>query len=131
MSAYSEYWDREVKVVAGKCVMVEVMELLRKNRQEVKVTSEDRVRFKELSSGRVDVPSMFYISDMMWAVEHSLADDRAGMGMLRVSEVHATLSDPEYWDHVWGDRDQGVEEALNLKSLCEKLGILIGLFGLP
>jgi hypothetical protein len=142
MSKISEYWDKEVKVVAERCVvgsmlaeikseddfglMPEIIGLMIKSEDEL--TPEDGVRFEELSMGRVDAVSMFFIGRMVWAVEHDLADGRdVGGGMVRVSEVHATLSDPEYWAHVWRDRgkDMGIEEALNLKSLRERLGVLL------
>lgn len=133
MSKISEYWDKEVKVVAERCVvgskpglMPEIIGLMIKREDEF--TPEDGVRFEELSRGRVDVVSMFFIGRMVWAVEHDLADGRdVGGGMMRVAEVHATLSDPEYWAHVWRDRDKdmGIEEALNLKSLRERLGVLL------
>ena len=56
---------------------------------------------KKLFSKFVDPLAMFYISNMIFRVEHGLADSRDYQSKLAVLEINATLHSEGYLKEVW------------------------------
>ena len=70
-----------------------------------------------VSSGIKDWHALWYISQMMFYVEHDLADNRPpGIRML---QVHGCLNDEDYYRNVFQGQEN--EEAKNYRELGRKL----------
>jgi hypothetical protein len=96
-----------------------------KSEQE-SLTEKEKQEAKEISKKYVDATGMWYISQMIWSVEHDLADKRNAASIC-VLQVRDTLKSESYWTNVWINqgKDLESEEAKNLKNLLEKLEILL------
>jgi len=123
MTNFSIKWDTEVKELARKCVNAEFISLVAKGENGT-LTESEEVKVKELSEGIKDAYGMWYISDMLWRVEHALADDREYLAILTVSEIHSTISTESYWTNVWNN-DFSTEEAVNIRNLRDGLKELL------
>ena len=98
MSEYSNYWDLVVKPLAK-----EVIE---------KVTVD-----KEMTK--------HYVSQMIFAVEHDLADGR-GMGLMAInclSQVSGVFNSVSYFVAIHGDTPE--EEVNRMKKLAEEIKTLM------
>jgi hypothetical protein len=122
MTNFSILWDTKVKNLALKCINPELVQILLKD--ESQVTDEDKDKAKEIGQKFKDPYGMYYISDMAWRVEHSLADDREVMAQLAITQVYSVLSSESYWENVWNN-DTSSEEAQNLIALRDGLKELI------
>jgi hypothetical protein len=123
ITEFTKIWDSETKEVARKCVNSEFIHLIAKGENGT-LTKEEELHCKELSDGIIDGYGMWYISDMIWRIEHALADNREPMAKLVVSEISSTLSSESYWKNVFKN-DISSEEAKNLKNLSEALKELL------
>ena len=113
----------EAKDAAKKCVNSELVHLMSTiDKDDVAKVAE----FRELAKKYVDVTSQWYISHMIWAIEHDLADGRnCGLNSLNsICQVRDTLSADSYWEKVW-HKEQHLEEAKNLIVLRDRLTILL------
>ena len=122
---FSYKWDTEVRQLAKKCINIEFMELFHKAERET-MESEEEQRFKEIAETLKDPYGMWYISQMIWQVEHGLADDRDYQSKLAIAQVHACLSSDSYLQNVWNN-DTSSEECQNMMKLKEGLGKLLKL----
>lgn len=122
MANFEELWDSKVKDLAIKCVNRELVLLL--NQQNP--TEEQKAKVKEMSKPYKDVYGMMYISQMLWQVEHDLADQRDWKAKIAVINIYHVISpnNTEYWKDVFKD-DLTSEEAQNLKNLAEGLQELL------
>ena len=76
MSAFSKLWDNEVKALANACVTEpKLVELVMKG-GTYEPTKEEKAYWEEVGEKYLDPCGMYYISDLIWRVEHALADDR-------------------------------------------------------
>lgn len=126
MTEFSILWDTKVKEAARKCVVPEIVQLMMLSEDEA--TDEKINRLKELSDKYVDLLAQYYVSQMMWAIEHDLADGReVGGGVLSAMQVRDTMNSESYWQNVWIDKGKDVEseEARNLKALAVLLNELL------
>jgi len=106
-------WDIKVNTLARKCIDVEIMHTL----TNINESNKDGLNKFINDRGVHDVRAMNNVSQMMWAVEHDLADDRLYKIALDIANVHATLNSDSYWKNVWND-DLSSSEARNLKNLA-------------
>jgi len=125
------YWDTKVKEIAQKCVNNELVRLMMQTDENSK--EEDIAKLKELAVNFTDSTGQYYISHMIWAVEHDLADGREpGLGgMNSVLQVYNTLKSDSYWNNVWHASNHSVEteEAKSLFALRDELKILVEKMG--
>lgn len=120
--ALSIHWDTKVKPLAQKCLDAEVLELFSAEEE----TPEIKKKAEELSKKYVDTTAMWYVSKLVWAMEHDLADDRFYLSALNaIMQVKGTLSSDSYWTNVW--KGQQNEERQNLEILRGALPELLEL----
>jgi len=123
MTNFSIKWGTEVKELARKCVNNEFISLVAKGENGT-LTESEEIKVKELSEGIKDAYGMWYMSNMIWRVEHALADDREHLAILAVAEIHSTISSESYWTNVWNN-DFSTEEAVNIRNLRDGLKELL------
>jgi len=123
MTNFSIKWGTEVKELARKCINTEFISLVAKGENGT-LTESEEVKVKELSEGIKDAYGMWYISNMIWRVEHSLADNREPLAQLAVSEIYNTISTESYWTNVFKN-DYSTDEAINIKNLRDGLKELL------
>jgi len=123
MTNFSIKWGTEVKELARKCVNAEFIRLVAKGENGT-LTENEELEVRKLSEEIKDAYGMWYISDMIWRVEHSLADDREPLALLAISEIHSTISTESYWTNVWSN-DFSTDEAINIKNLRDGLKELL------
>jgi hypothetical protein len=132
MNAFSTYWDTKVKEIAQKCVNNELIHLMMQTDNE-NCKDEDIAKLKQIAANYADSTGQYYVSQMIWAVEHDLADGREpGLGgMNSVLQVYNTLKSDSYWNNVWHASNHSVEtdEAKNLFALRDELKILVDKMG--
>ena len=56
-----------------------------------------------------DIYGMYYISDMIWRVEHALADGRQSMARLAIAQIYAVLNRPSYFQDVFNSNEDDEE----------------------
>ena len=123
MTNFSMKWDTEVKELARKCVNIEFIRLVAKGENGA-LTENEEVVVRKLSEEIKDAYGMWYISNMIWRVEHALADNREPMAKLAVSEIFSTISTESYWTDIFKD-DYSSEEAINIRNLRDGLKELL------
>jgi len=123
MTNFSIKWGTKVKELAKKCVNYEFITLVAKGENGT-LTEDEDLKIKNLSEGIKDAYGMWYISNMIWRVEHSLADNREPMALLAISEIYSTISTESYWTDIFKD-DYSSEEAINIKNLRDGLKELL------
>lgn len=112
---FSFKWDTEVKELARKCVNNEFINLVFKGEHK-NLTNEEQTQAEELAKNIKDPYGMFYISEMIWKVEHALADDREFIARLAIVNVLSVISRPSYWGNIF-KYNYFTEEASNIKNL--------------
>jgi len=112
---FIQYWDNEVKPLADKCC--EGAALLGQF-EEAKTEAEKEAIKKQMNSfGKKDWFAPWYISQMVFYVEHDLADDRnPGIRMLQVRDC---LASEDYYKNVF--KGQDCEEMRNYRELGQKM----------
>jgi len=101
MTEFIKLWDGEVKDLAKACVpeprMVEIM-----SRPEGdKPTEEEQTYIKEVLNKYKDIHGMYYISRMIWKIEHALADGREEHAKFAAVQVQSVLNSPTYIPNVF------------------------------
>lgn len=124
MSKFSEIWDTEVKQLAINCIaeprLVEIMG----RGEEADLTEEENEYLDSVVKNYKDIYGMYYISHMIWQVEHSLADGRDAMASLAVFEIYTVLDQPSYFQDVFKG-DENDEEWKTRAALRDGLRKLI------
>lgn len=118
---FAEYWDNEVKPLAVRCA--EGAELSDKF-EKAKTQEEREVIKKQMEAiGKIDWLAAYYISKMIFYVEHALADGRNPLpGIYRVVSC---LSSEDYYRDVFKGKD--CEEVRNYRELGKKLSEALSL----
>ena len=101
MTTFSKIWDTEVKALAKACVTEPELVRLLSQGEDYKPNEEEKEYLKSISGKYKDPYGMYCISDMIWRVEHALADDRTAIAVLAVSKVYRKLSSPNYFQDVF------------------------------
>lgn len=109
MSVFSEIWDTQVKQLAEACVTEKrLVELMSKDKS-YKPSEEEKEYMKKISGKYKDIAGMYYISDMIWRVEHALADDRSEHAKLAIAQVYDVLNRPSYFHDVFKENEDDEE----------------------
>jgi len=124
LKKFTKFWDEEIKPFANKCA--EGMELLHKIQELDEEKDQDKVQeIKEQMNAynKKDWLALYNISQMIFYVEHDLADGRNPA--FRMHQVKSCLSSESYYTNVFKNED--CEESRNYKKLAEMLskGMLI------
>lgn len=101
MTTFSTIWDTEVKKLAEACVTVPELVRLMGQSDDYEPSKEEKEYLESISKKYKDPYGMFYISEMIWRVEHALADNRTAIAVLAVSKVYRKLSSPNYFQDVF------------------------------
>ncbi len=118
---FSLYWDTVVKPAivkhlnSGGVVTDAVREM----------SSEDFVMFFKKKKFK-DGIAPYYLSQLVWRVEHDLADDRLGGCLSTLDGCCATLKSKSYWLNVWENKYSS-DEAKRLKEIGVMLEKFINL----
>ena len=106
MTAFSKIWDTEVKKLAEACVTEPKLVQLMCKGENYEPNEEEKEYLKSIKGKYKDKYGMYYISDMIWQVEHALADGREAMVELAIAQVYGVLNRPSYFQDVFkGNED--------------------------
>ena len=72
-------------------------------------TQEEKEYLKSINEKYKDIYGMYYISDMIWRVEHALADGRKPIAGLAIAQVYEVLNRPSYFQDVFGGNENDEE----------------------
>ena len=126
MSRFSEIWDNEVKPLANACVAEpKLVELLGKGK-DYEPNQEEKEYMSSISEKYKDIYGMYYISEMIWKVEHALADGREYQAKFSIIPIYETLNRPSYFYNVF-DGNENNEEWKTRAALRDGLYRLINL----
>ena len=109
MTTFSNLWDSEVKQLAHACVTEPKLIGLMCKGDSYEPTDEEKKYLKEMSEKYKDIYGMYYISDMIWRVEHALADGRQSMARLAIAQIYAVLNRPSYFQDVFNSNEDDEE----------------------
>lgn len=101
MTTFSKIWDTEVKALAKACVTEPKLVRLLSQSKGYKFSKEEKEFLASMSGKYKDPYGMYYISDMIWRVEHALADGRTAAAKLVISEVYSVLNAPSYFQNLF------------------------------
>ncbi len=122
MAKFKDVWDDEVKELAKACVNDKLIEMMGAAERRGYATEAEQNYAKSLNLK--DPDAMWYISKMIWRIEHDLADGRPKASLLSISRVFDTLNSDSYLENVWGG-DTSSEEAQKLFKLRDGLRNLL------
>lgn len=125
MSRFSEKWITETRDLAIKCVNSRFIELINKGENGT-ITDEEGKEVKVLSDTIKDAYGMWYISEMIWRVNHELGGRFAVKAELSAHEVYDVISKESYWTNVFNNK-LDTEEAININNLKNSLAELVKL----
>lgn len=109
MTTFSNLWDTEVKQLAQACVTEPKLIQLMGKSNSYEPTDEEKKYLKEMSEKYKDIYGMYYISDMIWRVEHALADRRQSMAGLAITQIYDVLNRPSYFQNVFSGNEDDEE----------------------
>lgn len=101
MTAFSKIWDTEVKSLAKACVTEPELIRLMNQGEGYEPTKKEKEYLESISGKYKDAYGMYYISDMIWKVEHALADGRKEVANLAIAQVYEVLNRPSYFQNVF------------------------------
>ena len=120
MTTFSTIWDTEVKKLAEACVAEPKLVQIISKGKGYELSKEENEYLESISGKYKDPYGMYYISDMIWRVEHALADDRTVIAKLAVSAVYEVLNRPSYFENLF-QNDENNEEWKKIKELRKGL----------
>ena len=109
MTTFSNLWDTEVKQLANACVTEPKLIQLMCKDNSYEPNDEEKEYLNEMSKKYKDIYGMYCISDMIWRVEHALADGRQSMAGLAIAEVYSVLNRPSYFQNVFNGNEDDEE----------------------
>lgn len=123
MSAFSKIWDNEVKALAVACVTEPKLVNLMLQDKGYEPTEEEKTYIQEVCGKYYDPCGMFFISDMIWRIEHALADERESLAKLAIMNVYPALASSDYLSTVFKGNDTCEEwkSRVALREGLEKL----------
>lgn len=123
MSTFSKIWDTEVKQLAEACVTEKKLVELMSKDKSYNPNEEEKEYMKRMSGKYKDIAGMYYISDMIWRVEHALADGRKEIAKLAITQVYDVLNRPSYFQNVFkeNENDEEWKTRLALRDGLKKL----------
>lgn len=106
MSKFADIWDSEVKQLAVACVAEPKLVELMSRDEGYELSKEEKEYLSSIKGKYKDCYGMFHISNMIWQVEHSLADGRDHLAEFAISGVYEVLDRPSYFQNVFkGNED--------------------------
>lgn len=121
MNNFEIKWDTEVKQLAQNCINYEILNIGMKPADQV--TTEEKLRLDELIANYRDIHAMIFISQMIFKVEHDLADGREAGYMIAIMQIHNVLSSEDYINDIWKGHED-CDEYRNLMKLRDGLASL-------
>lgn len=101
MTKFTKLWDGEIKELAKACIpeprIVEIMS----KQEDYKPTEEEQMYIKDVLVKYKDIHGMYHISQMIWRIEHALADGREEHAKFAVVQVYSVLNSPTYIPNVF------------------------------
>ncbi len=119
MSTFSEVWFSEVRPLAEACIPDhELIRILCRQGSNHPLNSSEIAYLKNTRGKYKDVEGMYFISDMIWRVEHSLASSREKMAKLCAMNVYSLLVAPDYCKKVFNGDEENQEWKSRKNLLC-------------
>ena len=109
MTTFSKLWDTEVKQLAEACVSEPKFIRLMCKGENYQMNDEEKEYFKKTLFKYKDLCGMYYISDMIWQVEHALADGRQYVAEFAISQIYSCLNSPSYFQNVFNGNEDSEE----------------------
>lgn len=109
MTTFSKIWDTEVKKLAEACVTEPELVRLMCQGDGYEPTEKEKEYLKSIKEKYKDIYGMYCISDMIWQVEHAIADARKSMAVLAISQVYEVLNRPSYFQNVFNGNENDEE----------------------
>lgn len=109
MTTFSKIWDTEVKKLAEACVTEPEFVRLMCQGDGYEPTEKEKEYLKSIKGKYKDIYGIYYISDMIWKVEHAIADARKCMAILAISQVYEILNRPSYFQNVFNGNENDEE----------------------
>ena len=101
MTTFSRIWDTEVKKLAEACVTEPELIRLMYQSEDYKPTEKEKEYLESVKRKYKDIYGMYYISDMIWNVEHALADGRKEAAKVAITFVCEVLNSESYFQNVF------------------------------
>lgn len=101
MTTFSKIWDTEVKPLAKACVAEPELVRLMSQGKGYEPSQEEKEYLESISGKYKDTYGMYYISNMIWKVEHALADGIKAVAELAIIQVYEVLNRPSYFQNVF------------------------------
>lgn len=122
MSEFSRIWYDEVKPVAKECILepeyIRIMYL-----DSFTLEDKDKKLLKDINSKYKDAYGMYYISNMINAIDNALNKNMEHEAYIFISLVYSTLCSKDYFEKIF-DGDSSTKEwqtRINLKNKLAKL----------
>lgn len=97
MTEFSKKWNTEVKALAKDCVPEpRLMEIFSKG-NNYELSEEEKEYIKSISNKYKDIFGMYHIYNMIWQVEHALADGRQEIAIIALTNVYEVINSPSYF----------------------------------
>ena len=109
MTTFSKIWDNEVKQLAKACVTEPELVRLMSQSEGYEPSREEKEYLESIFGKYKDAYGMYYISNMIWKVEHALADGRIAIAELVIAEVYEVLNRPSYFQNVFQGNENDEE----------------------
>ena len=120
MTTFSEIWDSEVKALAKACITEPKLVSLMNQSEDYETSKEEKEYLESISGKYKDAYGMYYISNMIWKVEHALADNRTELARIAIYPVYSVLDKPSYFEKVFL-KNEDDEEWKKRKALRDGL----------
>lgn len=126
MSIFSVTWDTEVKKLALDCVreprFVQILEM----GEDHNLTTDEKEYFESIEGKYKDLAGMYHISDMIWRVEHALADDREDLAKFAIINIYRVITSDSYLENLF-ESDKTNIEWKRIEALANGLAKLISI----
>lgn len=109
MTNFSKIWDTEVKQLAKACVTEPELIRLLNSSEDHQLSNNEKEYIERMSKKYKDIYGMYYISNMIFRVEHALADGRMEMAEYAIAQVYEVLNKPSYFANVFGGNETNEE----------------------
>lgn len=118
MNDFSKLWDSEVKKLCSECVDDKFVAISVKSPGEI--SKEDMTYFYSKLEEIKDPYGMYYISEMIFRVEHALCDNRLPLAKIAIQEVLSTVKGETYLKNCFG-YDSENEEYKRIMKMADGL----------
>ena len=123
MSAFSKFWEREVKSLAEACVTEPDLVRLMDQDENYSPTQKEKEYLREVFRKYKDPYGMCCISHMISKVTCALEDKKTFVAKQAVTEIYEVLKSPSYFQEVFSGEmnNKEWENILILKNGLNKL----------